>query len=263
MQNKTKNSKENVKGNLGAAQNGFPARSGVHRSTTGSGARKRVERLFRIVSLLENAAATGKKLNAKQLGKELEVERATVFRDIELLRDMNMGVDWDSVDQTYYLNGNQKFMPAMELTEMDKLALEFFTQVLGGLGESELGRKMQESGKRLVGIFTGKSLKSGGGMPVTVDSSTVEKSASQLKVFYLAQRAMRSGVLLEVQTLWNGVGEKKMIRPNGLYIEQGKWTLHGMEGSLAVHLDFSSILHVALVTGATEPSWHPSELKAA
>jgi len=263
MQNKTKNNKENVKSILGAAQNGFPARSGVHRSTTGSGARKRVERLFRIVSLLENAAATGKKLNAKQLGKELEVERATIHRDIELLRDMGMGLEWDVADQTYYFDGNEKFMPAMELTEMDKLALEFFTQVLGGLGESELGRKMQESGKRLVGIFTGKSLKSGGGMPVTVDSSTVEKSASQLKVFYLAQRAMRLGVLLEVQTHGNGIGENKMIRPNSLSIEQGKWTLQGMEGSLPVHLDFSSILHVALTTRATEAYCNPSELKAA
>lgn len=263
MKNTKKQYKKNVNCDQVAVKTEGVSSSGIHRSAAGSGARKRVERLFRIVSLLENAAAAGKKMTTPRLCMELEVERATIHRDIELLRDMGMGLEWDAADQTYYFDGNEKFMPAMELTEMDKLALEFFTQVLGGLGESELGRKMQESGKRLVGIFTGKQIKCGCGISVTVDSSTVEKSASQLKVFYLAQRAMRAGALLEVQTLGSGIGEKKMIRPTGLSIEQGKWTLHGMEGSSAVHLDFYSILHVALVTGASEPSWHSSELKAA
>lgn len=230
-------------------------------------------------------------MNCRLLAEEFEVDRATVMRDLAFLRD-RLGVDvvWDAESNSYVVLDGGDFLPCMELGETDKFLLGFFAQVMAGLGETELGRAMQDSYRRLYSIFTGKALKADWGIPVSVDSKTVANLASQLRVFHLAQRALRSGGVLAVRPSGANGGEAVRVRPKSLSFVDGKWMLEGVEaeGGFPVRLDFSGMAHVDLAksnrdfvkpsqAGAhpgfsgkgnyscdgMDPDWHPPELKAA
>lgn len=231
-------------------------------------------------------------MNCRLLAEEFEVDRATIMRDLAFLRD-RLGVDmvWDAESNSYVVLDGGDFLPCMELGETDKFLLGFFAQVMDGLGETELGRQMQDSYRRLYSIFTGKSLKADWGIPVAVDSNTVSKFASQLRVFHLAQRALRSGESLAVRPVGSGgEGAPVHVRPTRLLFVDGRWVLEGVEaqGRVPVRFDFSSVARIDLAKsngsfgkpfqesphpdfggkqndshGGMDPDWHPPELKAA
>lgn len=75
-------------------------------------------RLFQICRLL----STGRTVTAQSLQDQLEVARATIYRDIAVLRDqLNAPIEWDAVAETYRFTpgpsvGDQFVVPGMHMT---------------------------------------------------------------------------------------------------------------------------------------------------
>ncbi|MFM8983364.1 MAG: helix-turn-helix transcriptional regulator [Spartobacteria bacterium] len=183
-----------------------------------------IERMFKILGFLQNGHIHSEPINCKTLGAILEVDRATVMRDIAFLRDrMGVEFEWDADDNSYRLYGDTKFLPSMELDEIDKLVLEFMSQSINALNGSELGAAMQKSFQRMFGIFTGKYPKNGWKVPAELTKKT---GASELRIYHIATRAIRAGKKIKV-TLHNvqGAVAALEVSPNGIEFNGSQWVM--------------------------------------
>ncbi len=69
--------------------------------------RASIERIFRMVSLLQKASEPGKKITCTSLQEEFEVDRATALRDIRVICDrLEMDMYWDAREGTYVIEQN-------------------------------------------------------------------------------------------------------------------------------------------------------------
>ncbi len=200
--------------------------------STQSGARKRIERLFKVAGLLENATALGRKITTSDLMEDLEVDRSTISRDIEFLRDLGLQIEWDSKNGTYEVLSGSKYLPAMELGSTDYLMLEFLQQNLAQYGQSELGRQMIASFQRLFGIFTGREANHplSGAVAIRTQLATPD-GENELRVFRLMERAIALGRVLTFtyQSSRTGETHPKSVEPHLIALIDGRWRLYGID----------------------------------
>lgn len=184
-----------------------------------------IERMFKILGFLQNGRIHGEPVNCKTLGAILEVDRATVMRDIAFLRDrMGVEFEWDAEDNSYRLYGDTKFLPSMELNEIDMLVLEFMSQSINTLKENELGMAMQKSFQRLCGIFTGRYPKNGWKVPADF---TKKAGASELRIYHIATRAIRGGKKIKITCHGSAqsAGTPLEVSPLGIEFDGVQWVL--------------------------------------
>lgn len=217
-----------------------------------------IQRMFKIIGFLQNGRIDGAPVNATTLGREFEVDRSTVMRDLSFLRDrLGVEFEWDAEENGYVLTGDVKSLPSMELNDLDKLVLEYIAQSLGALVETELGREMQKSFERLTTIFSGKSSKNNWGVQAVFDCGNKEKSASEVKIFHLVQRALRSGLQLKVACKKESLSEVILLEVNPMRVgfSGGKWVLDAVSvvDKSPVRLFFASVIHLELA-GEKQPS---------
>ena len=211
-----------------------------------------IERMFKILGFLQNGHIHKKPVNATTIGQEFEVNRSTVMRDLAFLRN-RLGVEfvWDAEENAYLLVGDINFLPSMELNDMDRLVLEYISQSLGALVDTELGREMQKSFEGLVSIFTGKPPKTDWGVQAKFPSKDCSETTMELKIFHMAQRAMRSEVSLKVCMKKDGMAESETleVKPRSVVFADGKWVLDALAVGdwKPVRLAFGSVLHIELV----------------
>jgi predicted DNA-binding transcriptional regulator YafY len=218
-----------------------------------------IERMFKILGILQNGDIDRNPINCKKLGAILEVDRATVMRDIAFLRDrLGVEFEWDAEEKTYRLYGDTKYLPCMELNDIDKLVLEYLSQAMQAVGGSELGAAMEKSFQRLVSIFTGKYPKNGWEVSVNFPQ---KPGASELRVYHLSTRAIRSGKCIRVvcKTGLDGNSTSVELNPAGLEFCDGRWVLKAvLAGSReSVRLALSEILQIDI---AQEPALPVSPL---
>lgn len=184
--------------------------------------------MFKILGFLQNGRIHGEPINCKTLGAILEVDRATVMRDIAFLRDrMGVEFEWDAEDNSYRLYGETKFLPSMELDEIDRLVLEFMSQSMNTLGGSELGTAMQKSFQRLFSIFTGKYPKNGWKIPADF---TQKAGASELRIYHIATRAIRAGKKIKItfHDSAQGAATPLEVSPQKIEFNGVQWVLKAL-----------------------------------
>jgi predicted DNA-binding transcriptional regulator YafY len=197
-----------------------------------SGARKRIERLFKTVSLIENATANDKKINVKHLMDELEVDRSTVMRDIDFLRDLEMEVEWDHAKETYDFSGNEKYIPSMELGKKDYLLLEFIQQSLAQYAQTEMGQEMLKTFQRLFGIFTGRANWNKWSKSVYFRLGyKTAKAQMEIRSFHILDRAIhkRHIVSFTYKSPKSSRPREKKIEPHLMVMNEGRWYLYGTD----------------------------------
>ena len=169
------------------------AKSQKTKVVRGVSTRTGIERIFRMVSMIQNANQAGSKITCGNLEAEFEVDRATVMRDIEFIRDsLEMGLSWDPREGTYVCEENSKYLPPMELLDKDYLLLSFFQQCLVPYESTELGQEMLRSFERMFGIFTGT--KNWDAWSKTVHFRFADKpptTTKELKLFNILHRAIK------------------------------------------------------------------------
>lgn len=212
-----------------------------------------IERMFKILGFLQNGDINMEPINCKTLATVLEVDRATVMRDIAFLRDrLGVEFEWDAEDNKYRLYGDTKFLPSMELSDLDKLVLEYISQIMNTLGESELACAMQESFQRLASIFTGKYPKNGWGIAAGFEQ---KEMASELRVYHIATRAIRVGKTITVlhKNAMDFSSNLLEIKPLGIEWKDGRWFLNAVSpcNYEPLRLCFSEILQVDIMQEST------------
>jgi predicted DNA-binding transcriptional regulator YafY len=184
-----------------------------------------IERMFKILGFLQNGRIHGEPVNCKTLGAILEVDRATVMRDIAFLRDrMGVEFEWDAEVNSYRLYGDTKFLPSMELDEIDILVLEFMSQSINAFKDNELGMAMQKSFQRLFSIFTGKYPKNGWKVPADF---TKKAGASDLRIYHIATRAIRAGKKIKITCHSSALSAAAPLEicPQGIEFNGSQWIL--------------------------------------
>ncbi|MEZ6046674.1 MAG: HTH domain-containing protein [Planctomycetaceae bacterium] len=105
-------------------------------------AENRIKRLVRLLDLLQSGHA----YNSAQLAELCQVSRRTVFRDIRILQESGVQIQFFEDRQGYSLPGNF-FLPPMDLKLNETLSLLLLCQ---GLGDQKQGIPFQAAaGKRV------------------------------------------------------------------------------------------------------------------
>lgn len=238
------------------------------KATRGVSTRAGIERIFRMVSMLQNASESGRKISCSTLQDEFDVDRATVLRDITFIRDrLRMDLEWDPREGTYVIEENSKFLPPMELKDKDYLLLSFFQQCLLPYESTELGQEMLASFERMFGIFTGT--KNWDSWSKTVHFRFAEKPPSttkELKIFNILHRAIneRKVVEFDYKSPKNPGPKAKSIEPHLMVMHHGRFYFFGTDTKTRrlTPFTFSRVgnIKATAVKFTQEPEKHPSEL---
>jgi len=243
-------------------------KSEAQKNIRGVSTRAGIERIFRMVSLLQNASESGKKITCSTMQEEFQVDRATILRDIAFIRDrLEMDMDWDAREGTYVIEENSKFLPPMELQDKDYLLLSFFQQCLLAYESTELGQEMLASFERMFGIFTGS--KNWDDWSKTVHFRFADKpptTTRELKVFNILHRAVRDKKVVEFdyKSPKNAAPKHKAIAPHLMVMHHGRWYFYGTDTATRRLTPFAFVrvsnLKATSQKFTGEPTKHPREL---
>lgn len=239
----------------------------------GKNTRTGIERIFRMVAFLQNETRSGGRVNCTDLQKEFEVDRTTVMRDINFIRDrLEMDVVWDASAGSYVVNSNSQFLPPMELEDRDYLVLSFFQQCLAPFAASEMGRHMLNSFERMFGILTGTKswdhwtnnvvFRFADRMPSDASSS----GTRELKLFNLLHRAIRDRKVVEFEykSPANSAPKQKRIEPHLMLMHHGRWYFYGTDCKSRKLMPFvfarTQGLKITNEKFQEEPLAHPKDL---
>ena len=236
--------------------------------TRGVSTRAGIERIFRMVSLLQNASESGKKITCTTLQEEFEVDRATVLRDIRFICDrLEMDLEWDAREGTYVIEENSRFLPPMELKDKDYLLLSFFQQCLLPYEATELGQELLASFERMFGIFTGS--KNWDAWSETVHFRFAENppsSTKELKIFNILHRAIKERKVVEFdyKSPKNAAAKHKSIEPHLMVMHHGRFYFFGTDTKTRRLTPFAFLRMSAIKATAqkftAEPEKHPRDL---
>lgn len=230
-----------------------------------------MERIFRMAAMLQNQTKDGQKITCRDLQDEFEIDRSTVMRDLNFIRDrLEMDVEWDQKAQTYVVESNSEFLPAMELEDKDYLVMSFFQQCLAPFASTEMGKQMLASFERMFGLLAGSNNWNQWANNVLFRFAdrppAVEGRTSELKIFNLLHRAIRDRKVVEFtyKSPSKSTATQKKVEPHLITMTHGRWHLQATDAGTR-HLTSFAFPRIRdlKITGEkfnTEPAKHPREL---
>ena len=190
--------------------------------------RPQMERLFRIVAEVKS----GEYPNCPTLQKIFEVDRRTILRDIEFLRDrLCAPLEYDASRNGYYLTADFNLMPPLDLKNEDLLTLYFLQQALAPYEDTEIGSHMKKSFERLFGLLTGTPdwRKWDRAVAFRGEPKTVA-AGEQLKTFKALFAAIHANQLVRFE--YHGRGKepsKREVEPRLIAMNKGRWYLYAVD----------------------------------
>jgi predicted DNA-binding transcriptional regulator YafY len=235
---------------------------------TNSGARKRISRIYQMMSLISNYRAKGKKITSTDLKREYEVDRATINRDLEFIRgELSVELEWDPKEGTYNISHEQEYVPAMELSEKDYLLLEFIQQSLSQYSSTELGKEMMDTFQRLFGIFTGKQNWNDWNQSVVFRLGQKPATATrEIRAFNIFHRAISKcrTVTFKYKSLNSSQPKEKLVEPHLMAMNEGRWYLYATDTKTRrlTSYAFPRISEIQELKDqfVTQPNPHPRDL---
>ncbi len=170
--------------------------------------------------------------NCSRLGRELEVGRKTVLRDIAFMRDeLRMPIGWDAVKNGYFYEASVSTFPPLRIGVEELMALFVARKVMAPIAGTAVERALSQAFQRLAALSGGDvrlswqeldqafSVHEPGGMDV--DLALIEKLSTALvrhKKLFLRYRSAR-----------NQVSKARRVHPLHLSQFQGGWYLFGWD----------------------------------
>jgi len=190
--------------------------------------RPQMERLFRIVAEVQK----GEYPNCATFQKLFEMNRRTILRDIEFLRDrLKAPLEYDASRNGYHLIGDFHLMPPLDLKDEDFLTLYFLQQCLAPYEETEIGNHMKKSFKRMFGLLTGTQAwkKWDEAVAFRGEPKTVA-AGEELKTFEVLFSAINAKQVVRFE--YHGRGKeasKREVEPSLVVMNKGRWYLYGVD----------------------------------
>ena len=182
------------------------------------------ERIYALVRLIQARRFP----NASTFMRELEVDRRTILRDLDYLRDrMGLPIEYDASERGYYLSGPIKNMPLLEMRESDLLWLFVGQHLLQQAGDDELANHMRTSFQRVSNLFGSTISVRWDQLAAVLSSKTAGLGAAELQTF----RAISEGLCRHLEVCFDyrksarAAVEHRQVQPLHSAFVNGQWYL--------------------------------------
>jgi len=182
------------------------------------------ERIYALVRLIQERHFP----NASTFMRELEVDRRTILRDLDYLRErMGLPIEYDASERGYYLSGPIKNMPLLEMCESDLLWLFVGQHLLQQAGNDELANQVRASFQRVSNLFGSTISVRWDQLATVLSAKTSGLGAAELQTF----RAISEGlsrhleVCFEYRKSAKAAVEQRQVQPLHSAFVNGQWYL--------------------------------------
>lgn len=181
------------------------------------------ERMFSIIKALQKKPYQ----NASDFVKRFEVNRRTILRDIDYLRDrMNVPIEYDASRRGYYLTAEAD-MPLLEVRMSDLLWLFVGQHLLQQAGTDELAGQVRESFHRISGILGDTVSVRWESMSELLSSKVSGLGAADLKTFQAISEGLsrQRELRFDYRKTARSAIERRNVRPLHSAFVNGQWYL--------------------------------------
>ena len=185
------------------------------------------------IYFIDRQIASGKYPNVHDLAKGYEVGTATIYRDIEYMRDMlNAPIEYDAKNRGWYYKEKSFRLPARFASANDMLALSMAKSLISLYKNTPL----YESARRLLDDITA---------PLSSDEAADVKQAAwyedriivppvasakiKPEIWEVIVDAMKENRILsfEYKGVWDNDYKTRLVRPFQLLFDTGVWYVYG------------------------------------
>lgn len=188
------------------------------------------ERLYRMVKMLVDGGFP----NCTDFCAEFEVNRRTILRDLDYLRDrMRIPLEFDRTRNGYYLTQPIEDFPLIEIQESDLLMLFVAQRVAAQCGDAALAGRLKESFERLSSVLGDTILTSWSQLDSLLTFRTSGVAPAEIKAFETLQKCARD--LKAASFLYKGHkdsrAKRRTVHPYQLGLINNQWYLFAWDPS--------------------------------
>ncbi len=197
--------------------------------------------------------------NCTELARELEVERRTVWRDIDYLRDsLDLPIEYDPSHYGYHLTGEIKSLPWLTITQGELIALILAQKALAEFSGTPFEQPLQAALKKLADSFPEEITVEPDDLAALISFHDFGHTPVSPETFQTISTALRQSVELRFTYQKPGTTEPepRHVRPYHLACIQRQWYLfaHDLERKDLRRFHLSRIRSVQLTeTSFTRP----------
>jgi proteasome accessory factor B len=216
------------------------------------------ERILALVRLIQARRFP----NATDFEKELEVNRRTILRDLDYLRDrMRLPIEYDAKKRGYYFSTPVENMPLLEMRESDLLWLFVGQHLLQQAATDELAGRVRESFLRISSLFGGTISVRWDQLSSALSSKTAGLGAAELRTFNAISEALggHREIRFDYRKSAKSPVERRHVRPVHSAFVNGQWYLfaHDIDRKATRTFVFSRMAKMTVTTKTFEPDGLP------
>lgn len=170
--------------------------------------------------------------NATLFMRELEVDRRTILRDLDYMRDrMGMPIAYDAGRRGYYLTAPLEHAPVLEMREADLLWLFVGQRLLEQAGDGELADQVRESFRRISDLLGSTVSVRWDQLSQLLSAKTTGLGAAEFTTFHAISTGLAKHRELRFsyrKTARTPV-ERRHVRPIHSAFVNGQWYLFGYD----------------------------------
>jgi predicted DNA-binding transcriptional regulator YafY len=170
--------------------------------------------------------------NCRQLADEIEVSTKTIQRDIEFMRDrLDLPIEFDSVRNGYYFNGEVSSFPTVQVTEGEMIALFVAEKALAQYRGTPFEKPLHAAFQKLTDGLRDRVTFSWSDLDHAISFHAIGTTVADMELFNEVNRAVcRSQELeFEYKKLNSAGHEKRTIHPYHLGCIENQWYLFGFD----------------------------------
>jgi len=186
------------------------------------------------IYFIDREIASGKYPNVNYLAKEYEVGTATIYRDIEYMRDMlNAPIEYSAKNRGWYYEEKTFRLPARFASANDMLALGMVKSLLSLYKETPL----YESAQRLLDDITAPlspdevdNVKQTAWYEKRIIVPNVASAPVKNEIWQTIIDAMKENRLIsfDYKGIWDSDYKHRLVRPYQLLFDTGVWYIYGL-----------------------------------
>ena len=185
------------------------------------------------IYFIDRQIASGKYPNVHFLAKEYEVETATIYRDIEYMRDMlNAPIEYSAKHRGWYYGEKSFRLPARFASANDMLALGMAKSLISLYRDTPL----YQSAERLLNDITAplspdevSDVKQAAWYEKRIIVPPVASAPVNNETWEIIIDAMKENrvITFEYKGVWDKIYRTRLVRPYQLLFDTGVWYIYG------------------------------------
>ncbi|MDW7679858.1 MAG: WYL domain-containing protein, partial [bacterium] len=180
------------------------------------------------VAFIDRQIRAGKYPNCQQVASEFEVDRKTIQRDIDNMRDLGAPIEYDKKRHGYYYTEPNYFFPSIQLTQSDMFAFVVNEQILKQYKDAPYYRDIKRVIEKIIQFLPDEIAAEETASIFSFQSAP----ASQINKhhFQLLQQAAyeEKQVKINYHSQHSNQASERVVDPYAIRNQQGTWYLIGL-----------------------------------